>query len=54
MNQQKHIHLARRKMSHVIDELYTALLLAGGKRVTLEITKEPEAPWYFYILINQL
>lgn len=42
MNQQKHIHLARRKMSHVIDELYTALLLAGGKRVTLEITKEPE------------
>ena len=36
----KHIHLARRRMSHVIDELYTALLRAGGKEVDLRLVKE--------------
>ncbi|MBR2894348.1 MAG: hypothetical protein IKC03_01645 [Oscillospiraceae bacterium] len=36
----KHIHLARRKMNHVIDELYTALFRAGGKEVHLHLVKE--------------
>lgn len=36
----KHIHLARRKMNHVIDELYTALFRAGGKEVNLHLVKE--------------
>lgn len=36
----KHIHMARRKMSHVIDELYTALFRAGGKEVDIRLTKE--------------
>ena len=38
----KHIHLARRRMSHVIDELYTALLRAGGKEVDLRLVKEED------------
>ena len=33
-------HMARRKMSHVIDELYTALFRAGGKKVELRLLKE--------------
>ncbi len=36
----KHIHLARRRMSHVIDELYTVMLRAGGKEVDLRLSKE--------------
>ena len=36
------IHKARRKMSRVIDELYTALLLAGGTQVSLEILKRED------------
>ena len=36
----KHIHLARRRMSHVIDELYTALFRAGGKEVDIRLLKE--------------
>ncbi len=38
----KHIHLARRRMSHVIDELYTALFRAGGKEVDLRLVKEED------------
>lgn len=38
----KHIGLARRKMSHVIDELYTALFRAGGKEVDLRLVKEED------------
>lgn len=38
----KHIHLARRRMSHVIDELYTALLRAGGKEVDIRLVKEED------------
>ena len=38
----KHIHLARRRMSHVIDELYTALLRAGGKDVDIHLSKEED------------
>lgn len=32
--------MARRKMSHVIDELYTALFRAGGKEVELKLCRE--------------
>ena len=38
----KHIHIARRRMSHVIDELYTALFRAGGKEVDIRFVKEDE------------
>lgn len=38
----KHIHMARRRMSHVIDELYTALFRAGGKEVDLRLFKEED------------
>ena len=38
----KHIHLARRRMSHVIDELYTAMLRAGGREVDLRLSKEED------------
>jgi len=38
----KHLHLARRKTSHVIDEIYTALLRAGGREVQLHILREEE------------
>lgn len=38
----KHIHMARRRMSHVIDELYTALFRAGGREVDLRLVKEEE------------
>ena len=38
----KHIHLARRRMSHVIDELYTAMLRAGGTEVDLRLVKEKD------------
>ena len=38
----KHIHLARRRMSHVIDELYTALLRAGGKDMNIHLSKEDD------------
>lgn len=39
-NHHKHLHLARRKMSHIIDEIYTALLHAGGDEIELKIRKE--------------
>lgn len=35
-----HMHMARRKMSHIIDELYTAMFRAGGKDVDLHLSKE--------------
>ena len=38
----KHLHLARRKMSRIIDELYTALLHFGSGEVSLRIQKEKE------------
>lgn len=42
MMAKKHIHIARRRMSHVIDELYTALFRAGGKEVDIHLVKEEE------------
>ena len=39
---QKHLHIARRKMCRVIDELYTVLLRSGGKAVDLHIRREEE------------
>ena len=38
----KHLHLARRKMSRIIDEIYTALLHCGSEEVSLRIRKEAE------------
>lgn len=38
----KHLHLARRKMSHIIDEIYTALLHYGSEEVELRIAREPD------------
>lgn len=37
----KHLHLARRKMSHIVDEIYTALLHYGSEEVDLRIVREP-------------
>ena len=36
----KHLHLARRKMGHIIDEIYTALLHYGSVEVDLRILRE--------------
>lgn len=36
----KHHHLARRKMSHILDEIYTALLHFGGNEISMRILKE--------------
>lgn len=36
----KHLHLARRKMGHIIDEIYTALLHYGSEEVNLRIVRE--------------
>ena len=38
----KKMHMARRKMSHVIDELYTALFQLGGEEVDLRLRKEEQ------------
>jgi len=35
----KHLHLARRKMSRIIDEIYTALLHYGSENVDLRIKR---------------
>ena len=35
-------HMARRKMSHVIDELYTALFQLGGAAVDFQLRRETE------------
>ena len=42
MKQNKHIHTARRKMNHVLDEIYTALLLAGGTELDLSSRREEQ------------
>lgn len=34
------MHMARRKMSHIIDELYTAMFRAGAKDVDLHLRRE--------------
>ena len=39
-HQTKHMHLARRKMSHIIDEVYTAMFRFGAKDVDLHMKKE--------------
>jgi len=39
-NHHKHLHLARRKMNHIMDELYTALLHYGSEEVDLRIVRE--------------
>lgn len=36
----KHLHLARRKMGHILDELYTALLHYGSEEVRMRIVRE--------------
>lgn len=36
----KHHHLARRKMGHIIDEIYTALLHYGSGEVDMRIQRE--------------
>lgn len=36
----KHLHKARRKMGHIIDEIYTALLHYGSDEVDLNISRE--------------
>jgi len=36
----KHLHLARRKMGHILDEIYTALLHYGSDEVNLHIVRE--------------
>ena len=36
----KHLHLARRKMGHILDEIYTALLHYGSDEVDLRIVRE--------------
>ena len=38
----KHLHLARRTMSRIIDELYTALLHYGSEDVSLRIARESD------------
>lgn len=40
MKAHKHLHLARRKMNHIIDELYTAFLHYGSEEVDLRIVRE--------------
>lgn len=42
MKQHKHLHLARRKMGHIIDELYTALLHYGSEEVSLRILRRKD------------
>jgi len=39
---QKHLHLARRKMGHIVEEIYTALIRGGGEEVQLRICREEE------------
>src|SRR5699024_8789168 len=38
----RNAHMARRKMSHVIDELYTALFQLGGAAVDFQLRRETE------------
>lgn len=41
-NHPKHINLARRKMSHIVDEIYNALLHYGSGEVDLRILREAD------------
>ena len=36
------VHMARRRMSHVIDELYTALFRMCGKEVDMQLRREED------------
>lgn len=38
--QHKHLYLARRKMSRIFDEIYTALLHCGSNEVSMRIVRE--------------
>ena len=38
----KHLHIARRKMSRIVDEIYTALLHYGSEEVQLRIVREAD------------
>lgn len=38
----KHLHLVRRKMGHIIDEVYTSLLHYGSGEVDLRIVREAD------------
>lgn len=38
----KHMHLARRKMGHIIDEIYTALFHYGSEEVDFRISREKD------------
>ena len=38
----KHLHIARRKMGHIIDEIYTSLLHYGSEEVDLRIVRETD------------
>lgn len=38
----KHLHMARRKMGHIIDEIYTALLHYGSGEVNIRILREEQ------------
>ena len=38
----KHLHIARRKMSRIVDEIYTALLHYGSGEVNLRILREAD------------
>jgi len=42
MKAHKHLHLARRKMGHIIDEIYTSLLRFGSEEVELRIVRESD------------
>ena len=42
MKAHKHLNLARRKMSRIIDELYTTLLHYGSEEVDLRLVREKE------------
>lgn len=42
MKPHKHLYLARRKMSRVIDEIYTSLLHCGSEDVQLRIVRESQ------------
>lgn len=42
MKQGKHIQYARRKMRRVVDEIYNALLLAGGTEMDLSLRREED------------
>jgi len=38
----RHLHIARRKMSRIVDEIYTALLRYGSEEVQLRISRESD------------